>query len=117
MRLELSRAKLISGEEARFEEWMDMLNARYDECVATLPQERMAFESTFLNQEVDGSWWMYHLQLGSEQSPGLVTDNALDRDHEAYARATKEAGWEELQPKFMLCPERVRQAIIDAADL
>ncbi|MGO3151646.1 MAG: DUF6176 family protein [Galactobacter sp.] len=115
MRLELSRAMLLTGQEARFEEWMEMLNARYDECVATLSQERMAFEATFVNQEADGSWWMYHVQLGSTQSPGLVTDNDLDRDHEAFARATKHAGWEELQPKFMPCPEPVREALIDAA--
>lgn len=115
MRLELSRAKLLSGEEARFEEWMDMLNTRYDECVATLDQERMGFEATFVHQEADGSWWMYHLQLGSQDSPGLVIDNDLDRGHDAYARATKYPGWEELRPMFMLCPETVRGALTDAA--
>lgn len=115
MRLELSRAKLLDGKESRFEDWMTMLHDRYEECLATLPQERMAFEATFLNQEADGSWWMYHLQLLGEDSPGLVLNNDLDRAHEAFAIQTKHRGWEELQPKLLLCPPKVRGALIEAA--
>ena len=115
MKLELSRARLLDGEEATFDEWMQMLHNRYDECLATLPQERMAFEATFLNQEADGSWWMYHLQVMGESSPGLVLNNDLDRAHEAYARRTKHRGWEELQPRLFLAPDFVRAAMVDAA--
>ena len=115
MRLELSRAKLLDGAEARFEEWMTMLNDRYDECVATLPQERMAFEATFVHREADGSWWMYHLSVLGEDSPGLVLDNDLDRAHLEYAKKTKHRGWEELQPRLFLCPPEVRTAMERAA--
>ncbi|WP_152024698.1 DUF6176 family protein [Tessaracoccus flavescens] len=51
MSLQLSRARLLDGREASFDECMRMLHDRYDECLATLPQEGMAFEATFLNQE------------------------------------------------------------------
>lgn len=115
MRLELSRARLLDGEEARFDEWMAMLHERYDECLATLPQEQMAFEATFLNWEADGSWWMYHLQLMGEDSPGLVLDNDLDRAHHAFAVATKHQGWEELQPRLLLAPPTVLAALVEAA--
>ena len=115
MSLQLSRARLLDGREASFDEWMRMLHDRYDECLATLPQERMAFEATFLNQEADGSWWMYHLQLVGEDSPGLVLDNDLDRAHHAYAVATKHKGWEELQPRLLLAPPEVREALVRAA--
>ena len=115
MKIELSRAKLLDGEQARFEDWMRMLNERYEECVATLPGERMALESTFVHQEADGSWWMYHFSIFGADSPGLMLDNDLDRAHEAFARETKHRGWEELQPRFLLCPENVREALIDAA--
>ena len=108
-------ARLLDGREASFDEWMRMLHDRYDECLATLPQERMAFEATFLNQEADGSWWMYHLQLVGEDSPGLVLDNDLDRAHHAYAVATKHKGWEELQPRLLLAPPEVREALVRAA--
>jgi hypothetical protein len=40
LRLELSRAKLLDGKEAEFDEWMQMLNDRFDECLTTLPADR-----------------------------------------------------------------------------
>lgn len=115
MRLELSRARLLDGAEASFDDWMTTLHARYDECLATLPGEQMAFEATFLHQEADGSWWMYHMQLLGADSPGLQLDNDLDRTHEAFARRTKERGWEELRPRLLLCPPAVREALVAAA--
>ncbi|WP_150460676.1 DUF6176 family protein [Nesterenkonia ebinurensis] len=115
MRLELSRAKLLEAQESRFEDWMAMLHERYDECVATLTQEKMALEATFLHQEADGSWWMYHLSLMAEDSPGLVLNNDLDRAHHEFATQTKHRGWEELQPRFLLCPPSVRAALEQAA--
>ncbi|SEC50026.1 Acetyltransferase (GNAT) family protein [Paramicrobacterium humi] len=115
VRLELSRAKLLDHAEARFDEWMAMLHTRYDECVATLPREKMAFESTFLNQEADGSWWMYHVQVLGADSPGLDLRNPVDAAHQDFARATKHRGWEELRPALFLADPRVRAAVIEAA--
>jgi len=115
VRLELSRARLLDGREAGFDDWMRTLHERYDECLASLPQEKMAFEATFLNQEADGSWWMYHLQMLGADSPGLVLDNDLDHTHHAFAVATKERGWEELRPRLFLAPPAVREAIVEAA--
>lgn len=115
VRLELSRARLLDGKEARFDDWMQTLHDRYDECLATLPQEQMAFEATFLNQEADGSWWMYHVQMLGQGSPGLVLDNDLDRTHHEFAVETKHRGWEELQPRLFLAPPSVRAALVEAA--
>ena len=111
MRMELSRARLLDGAESSFDDWMEMLHERYDECLATLDRELMAVEATFLNREADGSWWMYHFQMMGEGSPGLVPDNPLDQAHLEYGMKTKHAGWEELQPRFFLCPEEVRAAV------
>lgn len=113
--MELSRARLLDGEEGRFDDWMQMLHDRMDECLATLSQEQMAFEATFLNQEADGSWWMYHLQVLGIASPGLALDNDLDVTHEAFARATKHRGWEELRPRLFLAPTAVREAMLHVA--
>lgn len=55
------------------------------------------------------------LQLVGEDSPGLVLDNDLDRTHHAYAVATKHEGWEELQPRLLLAPPEVREALVRAA--
>ncbi|WP_146361502.1 DUF6176 family protein [Arthrobacter yangruifuii] len=115
MRMELRRARLLDSRESEFDNWMAMLHERYDECVATLGRELMAVEATFLNQEADGSWWMYHFQLLGEASSGLIPDNPLDQAHLEYGMKTKHRGWEELQPRFFLCPPAVRAAVEEAA--
>ncbi|MDK1327255.1 DUF6176 family protein [Arthrobacter sp. zg-Y1143] len=114
MRMELSRAKLLDGRESSFDDWMAMLHERYEECLATLDRELMAVEATFLNQEADGSWWMYHFQMMGEASPGLVPDNPLDQAHLEFGKKTKHQGWEELQPRFFLAPPAVRAAVEQA---
>ena len=109
--LELSRAKLLDGKEAQLDEWMQMLTDRYDECLATLPNERAAFEATFKHTEADGSVWMYHLAVMGTEGGGLDTSNPVDAAHEDYAKRTKERGWEELQPLFMLAPTHITEAL------
>lgn len=111
VRLELSRAPLLSGAEASFDDWMAMLHERYDECVASLDAERMGFEATFLNQEADGSWWMYHLHVVGETGGELDVSQPIGRDHLAFAKKTKHRGWESLQPRLFLAPDEVRAAI------
>lgn len=111
MRLELSRAKLLDGAEAEFEDWMRLLNDRAEECRATLAGERMAFECTFLNREADGSWWMYHLQYFGEEGGRLDTSTPIDAEHLARARRTKHPGWEELAPRLLLVPDGIGAAM------
>lgn len=104
MRLELSRSRIIPGQEDVFDEWMDMLNSRPTELQEGLSAERQVFEATFRSIEADGSTWIYHLSLvgvdGSENDESI----AVDADHVAYSRRAKEPGWEELEPRFMLVP-------------
>ncbi|WP_222704554.1 DUF6176 family protein [Nigerium massiliense] len=49
------------GAEELAREWMQMLNRRQAECVATMPAERSAFEAWFLHAESDGVTWIYLL--------------------------------------------------------
>ena len=111
LRLELSRARLLDGKEAEFDEWMQMLHDRYAECIETLPTERAAFEATFKHVEADGSVWMYHVSVIGENGSGLDTTIPVDAAHEAWARRTKERGWEELEPTFMLAPQHIIDAM------
>ena len=69
MRLELSRSPVQEGKEAELGEWMGMLTDRYDECVATLPNERAVFEATFRNTEADGTTWI--LFMDEHGNPGV----------------------------------------------
>jgi len=107
LRLELSRARVKTGKEAAFDEWMAMLHDRYDECLDTLSSERAAFEATFKHTEADGSMWMYHLTLIGVSGSGLDLSNPVDAAHEAFAREVKEPGWEELTPTFMIAPRHI----------
>lgn len=107
MHLELSRAKLVRGKEAEFEQWMTMLNSRPDELQEGLPAEHVVFEATFRNVEADGSVWMYHLTLRGKETGGLDETIPIDAEHGAYSRTVKEPGWEELEPKFMLAPDHL----------
>ncbi|WP_250447903.1 DUF6176 family protein [Actinotalea sp. C106] len=111
MRLELSRSRVVTGREAEFDEWMDMLTDRYDEAVATLRAERAVFEATFRHVESDGSTWIYHLSLVGENGGGLDESNSVDEAHAAYSRRVKEPGWEQLEPRFMLTPDHLRAAM------
>ncbi len=112
LRLELSRARIVDGREPEFDEWMSMLNDRYDECIETLPAERSVFEATFRHAEADGSTWIYYLSLMGENGGGLDETNPVDAAHAGYSRRVKEQGWEELIPKLMLTPDHLRAAMI-----
>jgi hypothetical protein len=107
LRLELSRSRIVDGHEAEFDEWMKMLNDRYDESLAAIPAERAVFEATFRHTEGDGTTWIYHLSLVGENGGGLDESHQIDADHAAFSRRVKEPGWEELQPKFMLTPAHI----------
>ena len=114
MRLELARARIRPGKSARADAWMAMLNARYQECVATLPGEQMAFEAIFRMTDADGTDWIYHLSLGGAGGSFNEQSGSLDADHAAFSRECKEPGWELLTPQFLLVPDAVRAAIVQA---
>ena len=118
MRIELARARIKPGKAGTAAEWMQMLNDRYDECVATLPAEQMAFETIFFRTDDDGTEWIYHLSAYGTGG-GVLNEHSgsLDADHAAYSRECKERGWELLDPKFFLAPDSVRDAMMDAAQL
>ena len=112
LRLELSRSRIVDGKENEFDEWMSMLNTRYDECLETLPAERAVFEATFRHEEADGTTWIYHLSLMGRDGAGLDESHQVDAAHADYNRRVKERGWEELIPKLMLTPAHIRDAMV-----
>ena len=112
--VELSRAKVLLGASAEADRWMQMLDDRLDECVATLDRERMAIEIVFRLTE-DGQEYLYWVQVRGEGGAGLDTSIPIDRDHEAQARRTKEPGWVEAEPQVLMLPDPVRKAVLDWA--
>ena len=110
-RLELSRSRIVPGQESGFEDWMRMLTTRYDEALVPLSAERSAFEATFQHTDAAGTSWIYHLTFAGEEGSGLEESNAIDADHAAFSRRVKEPGWEEIIPRFMLTPAPVQEAM------
>jgi hypothetical protein len=109
--LELSRGTVLPGASAEADRWMAMLNDRLDECVATLDRERMAVEIVFRLRERDAEH-LYWVAIKGAAGGGLNLTNAIDRDHEAQARRTKQAGWVEAEPQVLLLPDPVRRAVL-----
>lgn len=109
--MELSRAWLRPGAEAETERWMAMLHDRYEECVATLASERMAFEATFRHRDGDGDEWLYHVSVFGEGGAIMDGSHDVDREHIAFAKRCKEPGWEEMRPVLFLAPPPVRTAM------
>ncbi|WP_241990677.1 DUF6176 family protein [Cryobacterium gelidum] len=107
MRLELSRAPVVSGKEDEFEEWMAAVNDRYGEHEEALSNERQVFEATFKHEEADGRLWIYHVSLMGTNGGVLDESLQMSADHGAYSRRVKAPGWEEMTPKFMLTPNHI----------
>ena len=111
LNVELSRAKVKPGQSAEADRWMQMLNERVDECVATLDRERMALEIVFRLDE-DGEQYLYWVSIFGSHGSGLDESIPIDRDHDSFARRVKEPGWVEAQPQFLLLPDPVRDAVL-----
>lgn len=110
--VELSRGKVLSGRSAEADHWMQMLDERVDECVATLDRERMAVEIVFRLKE-DGEDYLYWVAIRGESGADLESsEHAIDVDHQAQARRTKEPGWVEAEPQVLILPEPVRRAVL-----
>lgn len=112
MKVELSRGRVLPGRSAEADAWMTMLQERHAECVASLDRERMAVEVVFRSKEDDGTEYLWWFSLQGTEGAGLDTStHAIDADHVAQARRTKEPGWNEAEPQVVFLPEPVRAAV------
>jgi len=109
--VELSRAKVKPGAEAEADRWMQMLNDRIDECVATLDRERMAIEIVFRLRE-DGEEYLYWVSVKGQDGAGLDLELPIDRDHVEIGSRVKQPGWVEAQPQVLMLPDPVREAVL-----
>lgn len=113
MRLELSRAKIVPGQEREAEAWMRTLNDRHDEGRETLGRERVPLQAAFFNREADDTLWLYYLSLSPVDAPVFDAEaSEIDRLHAEYGGKVKKRGWEELQPMFFLVPEHIEEHLI-----
>lgn len=109
--VELSRHRVLPGQEATVDAWMRMLNERRAECVSTLAPERMAVEAIFRSVDEDGTQWLYWFEIVGEGGSGLTQDAPLDRDHAAFARQAKVPGHETFRTELLLLPAPVEEVV------
>jgi hypothetical protein len=109
--VELSRHKVKPGMSEEVDRWMQMLNDRADECIATLDPERMAVEAIFRLRDDQGEW-LYWFEMRGVESSGLDESRPIDRDHVAFAQRAKIPGHEKAQTELLLLPEPVREVVM-----
>jgi hypothetical protein len=84
MNIELDRFRVLPGKSGRVDEWMAMLNARIDECLATFAREHMFIEMIFRERNDEGDY-LYWFSIQGEHGEMVETsDHSLDRDHLAF---------------------------------
>ncbi len=110
--VELSRAKVLPGASEEADRWMQMLDDRVEECVATLDRERMAIEIVFRLKEGGEDYLFWVAVRGEGGSDMQSSQHAIDLDHQAQARRAKEPGWVEAEPQVLMLPEPIREAVM-----
>jgi hypothetical protein len=103
-----ARRRIRPGMAAEVDRWMEMLNARRDEAVATLERERVAAELVF--REGDALVWVMVQGEG-----GAAIDDSpfeIDREHAAFADRCLLPREPEAEPLLLLLPAPVRDAVV-----
>lgn len=84
MIIELDRFRVLPGKSERVDEWMAMLNARLDECLATFARERMYLEVIFRERNNEGDFLYWFSIQGEGGAMVETSEHSLDRDHIAF---------------------------------
>jgi len=58
MKVELTRFRIKPNKVGRVDDWLSVLNARIDECVATLGREKMFVEVVFRERHNDEEFFV-----------------------------------------------------------
>lgn len=112
----LSQARVQPGMAEQASDWMQMLDDRLDECIATLDRERMAVEIIFRLCEGDDDNLIWVTIRGTAGASILGSHHQLDVDHLAYDRRVRDGDWVHAEPQVLLLPAPVRAAVLAWAD-
>ena len=75
---------VVPGKETRAHEWLQLLQARQSECVATLDREHMHFESIFLH-EAGGRLYLSWLSVQGQAGEHVASSEFdIDKLHMAF---------------------------------
>ena len=113
----LDRFTVKLGKEARAREWMHELNARIEECRATLDQEKMYFEGVF-SEYRDGRMYLYWIEFKDPTGQSVRESTAqIDQIHLGFWDECIESGSRTVMAtELILLPQFIRDAIATQAD-
>jgi len=112
----LSRARVRAGAAEEATRWMDMLDDRLEESVATLDRERMAIEIIFRLRDGDEDYLYWVTVHGKAGASVTDSDHALDVDHLAFDQRVRDGSWVRAEPQVLLLPNPVRAQVLAWTD-
>lgn len=78
---EFDTFRIKVGKEDRAKEWMRVLNQRKEECIRTLPREKMALETIFMSER-DGRLFISWFSIQGDNAENVDTsDHEIDKLH------------------------------------
>lgn len=81
MNTELDTFRIKKGKEERAKEWMRALIQRRQECIQTLPREKMAFETIFMSEK-EGRLFLSWFSIQGEQADSVESSEyEIDKLH------------------------------------
>lgn len=84
-KIELTRFRIKKGKEAKAQEWMDFLNKRHVDTVATMAGEKMYVENVFKEKNPDGYTYFYWYSVQGEGGNVVEeSESYIDKKHIEY---------------------------------
>jgi hypothetical protein len=113
MKVELTRFRIRPDKTDRVDEWLRLLNARIDECVATLQREKMHVEVVFRERFQDEEF-LYWFTIQDEFGESLETSpHEIDKIHRSFSRECIDLSYGAVDPlpQVIMIPEHVATAM------
>ena len=113
MKVELTRFRIKPDKLARVDEWLQTLNSRIDECVATLEREKMYVEVVF-RERYKGEDFLYWFSIQHETGEPLETSpHEIDAVHRAFGRECIDLTYGKVDPlpQVVMIPSRIAEAM------
>lgn len=113
VRVELSRFKVKAGKTERVDAWLQMLNERLPETLATLEREAMKFEVIFRERIGSDDYLTWVSVQGEEGAAVDTSPHEVDRLHLDFWRECIDDayGRHDAQPQVILVPPVVAAAM------
>jgi len=113
MKVELTRFRIKPDKIGRVDEWLRMLNARIDECVATLEREKMFVEVVF-RERYKNEDFLYWFTIQHESGEALESSpHEIDKIHHSFGRECIDLTYGAVDPlpQVIMIPKRVAAAM------